>query len=167
MVTPSGMRHQRDYVIYHSIDTGKYPGVLGHTHREIWFASALADVSDPYTLGIYLKAQHVQGVHADAGDITLSGGKRVRRRRCASIRMWAREETFMCKSFHAQLYRWAIGAVCAVYLRRYRLRDTALEVFFRKGAPLYTLLVMKVFWRLLQENIGAYSWTSGTPKPMS
>jgi len=29
--------------------------------------------------------------------------------------------------------RWALSAVCAIYLRRYRLRDTAIEVFFRRG----------------------------------
>jgi len=29
--------------------------------------------------------------------------------------------------------RWVVAAVCAVFFRRYRLRDSALEVFFRRG----------------------------------
>jgi hypothetical protein len=29
--------------------------------------------------------------------------------------------------------KWVIGAISAVYLRRYRLRDSALEIFFRRG----------------------------------
>lgn len=29
--------------------------------------------------------------------------------------------------------RWTVSSICAIYLRRYRLRDTAIEVFFRRG----------------------------------
>ena len=29
--------------------------------------------------------------------------------------------------------RWTLSSVCAVYLRRYRLRDSAMEIFFRRG----------------------------------
>ena len=29
--------------------------------------------------------------------------------------------------------RWTLSSVCAIYLRRYRLRDTAMEIFFRRG----------------------------------
>ena len=29
--------------------------------------------------------------------------------------------------------RWTLASVCAIYLRRYRLRDTAMEIFFRRG----------------------------------
>ena len=29
--------------------------------------------------------------------------------------------------------RWSIGAIVAIYLRRYRLRDSSIEVFFGRG----------------------------------
>ena len=29
--------------------------------------------------------------------------------------------------------RWTLSSVCAIYLRRYRLRDSAIEIFFRRG----------------------------------
>ena len=42
--------------------------------------------------------------------------------------------------------RWTLSSVCAIYLRRYRLRDTAMEIFFRRGK--ITLL----FFLILNNN---------------
>ena len=93
--------------------SGCYGGLLTVTVKEIYFLSVSYDNNNNNNNGNSSNGNS-SSLSTNIDNIgtlssTLSNGKKVKRR------------------------KWNLSSISAVYLRRYRLRDTALEVFFTKG----------------------------------
>ena len=110
---------------------GSFPGKIAFNNKEVWIASASSSIESVDQAEKRNKKQ--RGEDEDPGETAAAAGDRGRLKHADAASVNAGGGGPMADKVRHR--KWAISGIAFVFLRRYRLRDSALEVLFQQGSP--------------------------------